>query len=123
MHSYRIVSSAAAVLFTILCLELLFTPDSIFDLLDIEGHASTIILGRRAAMLFLGMATMAWSSRHAEHSPGRTAVTRGMVVALLALAVLGTAEFISGNVGSGIFVAVAGEVAFVTGFVLAERRS
>ncbi len=62
-------------------------------------------------MLFLGIAVFSWLGRNALHSESRQAICIGMSISMLALAILGTFEFIRNFAGTGIFLAVITEVA------------
>lgn len=119
--AYRRLSLASAVLFGTLCIVLLVRPQIVFVLFGLESGASTIVLARRAAMLFLGLATVAWVSRDSKPNIARSAISRGMAVCLFALAGLGTLEFVLGGVSAGVFVAVATELAFAAAYTLVDR--
>ena len=74
-------------------------------------------------MVFLGLAVMMLSARDLAPSTARTAIVRGLLTALVALAILGTIEFVLGHAGAGIFAAVTVEIAFAAAFVIAEREA
>nr|WP_298137676.1 hypothetical protein [uncultured Pseudomonas sp.] len=106
MPSFRLVSTLTAVIASLLFIVLLFVPEIAFSLFAIEENQSAFFIARRAAMLFLGIAVVAWVGRDAPHSASRQALCIGLTVAMLALVVLGTAELIRGFAGVGILLAV-----------------
>jgi hypothetical protein len=111
MVSYKILSTVTAVIALTLFFLLLFMPEIIFLLFQVQGNESAFFISRRAAMLFLGIAVFSWIGRNALHSESRQAICIGMSVSMLALAVLGVIEYARNFVGIGIFIAVVTEVA------------
>lgn len=121
--SFRTVAIAAALLFFALCAALLLAPDRLLALWDVAASASGSFVARRTSMVFLGLAVMMLSARDLAPSTARTAIVRGLLTALVALAILGTIEFVLGHAGAGIFAAVTVEIAFAAAFVIAEREA
>lgn len=109
MLNFNIVSLSTAFIATALCIALLFAPEIIFRLFTIEEDSSAFFIGRRTAMLFLGIAVLSWVGRNAAHSESRQAICLGLAVSMFALALMGIAEYIRGFVGIGIFLAVVTE--------------
>ncbi len=107
--NYKSVSTVTAVIAFILFLILLVAPVSIFMLFQVQGNESAFFISRRAAMLFLGIASFLWLGRNAIHSELRQAICVGMSLSMFALATLGIFEFVRGFVGIGIFAAVSTE--------------
>ncbi len=112
MPDYKQTSMLASGLCIALFLCLLFIPDLIFWLFDVSATASATFAFRRAAMLFFGLAVIAWFSRETSHSEARQAICIGFTLQMLTLALLGIFEFVRGFVGWGIFVAVLTELIF-----------
>ena len=114
MISYQHISIATA----FLCLGLFFTlllfPDLIYWLFQVEESESSSFMLRRAAMLFLGLAVITWLSRLEGQSTARQAICLGLSVTMLALGLLGGAEYLRGAAGPGIGVAVVGEILIAT---------
>jgi hypothetical protein len=108
--NYKSVSTVTAFIAFILFLILLVAPVIIFMLFQVQGNESAFFISRRAAMLFLGIASFLWLGRNAIHSELRQAICVGLSLSMFALAVLGIFEFIRGFVGIGIFVAVSTEI-------------
>ncbi|PWQ93424.1 hypothetical protein [Leucothrix arctica] len=100
---------STAVMFT-LCLTLLFTPMVIFKLFDVEETASAIFFTHRAAVLFLGLSIFVYSLKDVNNMKVRQSVCLSMAVMMLSLAALGVLEFMMGNSGVGIFLAIVGEL-------------
>ena len=109
MISYQHISIATA----FLCLGLFFTlllfPDLIYWLFQVEESESSSFMLRRAAMLFLGLAVITWLSRFEGQSTARQAICLGLSVTMLALAILGSAEYLRGAAGPGGGVPPSGE--------------
>lgn len=110
--SYRWVSLAFAILCAALALTLVGLPDVVFWLFQIEATSSAAFISRRAAMLFVGLALIAYFGRQAIHSDLRQGICLAMTVMLCAIAGLGLWEWARGYAGAGIFVAVITELMF-----------
>ena len=110
MIKFKMVSIITAVIAFTLCGVLLLTPEVLFMLFNIDENSSAFFIGRRAAMLFLGISVLSWVGRNAEHSSSRQSVCLGLSVSMFALAFLGVAEYLRGYAGIGILLAVMTEV-------------
>jgi hypothetical protein len=99
-----------------LCLTLLLIPGLIHWLFQIASDPATIVMSRRAAMLFLGLSIIVWRSRNETASPLRQTVCFGVSAAMGGLLCLGLIEFINGTVGIGIALAVVTELFFAAAF-------
>ena len=106
---FKMVSVITAVIGLTLCLVLLLTPEVIFMLFGIDENSSAFFIGRRAAMLFLGISVITWAGRNASHSESRQAVCLGLAISMLSLALLGAIEYLRGFAGLGIALAVTTE--------------
>ena len=115
--TYRNLCVVAGVLSATLFVFLLTAPDLIAQLFGIDGGTSFEFISRRAAILFLGTATMFCAARTAGHSAARQAILLGYAVAMGGLAILGFVEFLRGAAGVGILIAVFGEL-FITSWAL-----
>jgi hypothetical protein len=111
MVGFSKLSAITAFIAITLFLLLLFAPEVIFTLFQVQSNESAFFISRRAAMLFLGIATISWFGRNAMHSESRQAICIGLSISMLALAVLGVFEFARNFVGMGIFLAVVTELA------------
>lgn len=112
----------AAFVFSALSVVLLLVPQVIFWLFGMETDTSGVIISRRAAMLFAGLAFLAWTVRNAPQSAATQAIFYSFAITLAGLAALGCIEFMNGNVGPGIALAVVTETIFAFGFMRLARR-
>lgn len=110
MIKFKTVSVITAFIAFTLCMVLLFVPEVVFRLFNVQEHSSAFFIGRRAAMLFLGFSVFTWVGKNAKHSESRQAICLGLAISMLALALLGTVEYLRGYAGIGISLAVVTEV-------------
>ena len=110
MIKFKMVSIITAVIAFTLCGVLILTPEVLFMLFNIDENSSAFFIGRRSAMLFLGISVLTWVGRNAEHSDSRQAVCLSLSVSMFALSFLGVAEYLRGYTGIGILLAVMTEV-------------
>lgn len=106
MVNFKLLNTATALIALILCSVLILVPEVLFMLFGIDEHSSAFFIGRRAAMLFLGLAVLTWCIRKAEFSESRQAVCLSLSVSMLGLAILGTVEYLRGFAGIGIALAI-----------------
>jgi hypothetical protein len=118
MISYKNVSVATAVISIALCLVLMFTPTELFRLFSVEANESAIFMGRRMAILFLGLALIAGFTSDAEHSDLRQALCMALSVMLFALAFLGMFEFLRVRAGAGIWLAILTEIGLGAAYLM-----
>lgn len=121
MSKTRVTQLCGSV-FALLSLVLLFTPQMVLVLFDLENTVSTDIIARRAGILFSGLAYLALST--AAHSQNATKVRIDQTIALLlmGLAILGAVEWMNGRVGSGVWMAIGIEILLV-GLLLTAREA
>ncbi|WP_458375137.1 hypothetical protein [Pseudomonas pergaminensis] len=98
-------------------------PDLLLWLWSVEYSNATGMVSRRNAALFLGIGIMFYRARHAPPSDTRRALTTGFITGCLVLALLGFGEWINGNAGPGILLAVATETVLGLAFIQAHRSS
>ncbi len=115
-------------LFTaVLCLALALVwglrPDLLLWMWSVEYSGATGLVCRRNAALFLALGIMFYRARHAPPSDTRRALTTGFITGCLVLAVLGVSEWINGNAGPGILLAVATEAVLGLAFIQAHRST
>ncbi|MBB1368881.1 hypothetical protein H5154_21305 [Pseudoalteromonas sp. SR44-5] len=106
MIKFKVVSIITAAIAFTLCLVLILIPEVLFMLFNIDENNSAFFIGRRAAMLFLGISVFSWFGRNAEHSESRQAICLSLSVSMFALAFLGSVEYLRGFAGIGILLAV-----------------
>jgi len=110
MISFKDLSLIMSVIAILLFAVLLLAPNLIFILFAVEGNESAYFLARRAALLFLGYALISFAARNAQASAARQAISVGIAVAMLSLAVLGLVELSRGYAGIGILLAISAEL-------------
>ena len=102
MITYRKLNTISATVCMILSILAMFFPEVILFLFQIDGCGTAFIIGRRASILFLGMATLLWLDRKSNNYSSIQAVCAGMIVLWVGLAIIGSIELLSGNVGARI---------------------
>ena len=115
-------------LFTaLLCFVLALTwglrPNWLLWLWSVEYSSATGLVARRNAALFLALGIMFYRARLAPPSDTRSALTTGFITGCFVLAALGLGEWISGNAGPGILLAVATETALGLAFIQAHKAA
>ncbi|ESQ77570.1 hypothetical protein [Asticcacaulis sp. AC402] len=121
--SFRSVSSATALLFTILCATLVFFPQPIYWLFGLDPHALGDFMARRAGVLFLGLALIVWLTRETGDPAVQKAICLALAVMMLGLAAMGTFEFARGYAEPGIWLAIVGEITIGAAYVHVWRRT
>ena len=106
MLNYKTTSIYTALIAFTLFTILILLPEVLFWIFGIEQSNSTFFVGRRMAMLFLGLAILLWVGRNAAHSESRQAICLSIVVSMCALAGLGAFELLQGHAGTGILLAI-----------------
>ena len=120
--SYRHLTLAASILFGVLCLTLIFLPQIVYWLFEIQGNDLGDFLAKRAGVLFLGLTVLCYCSRKSHTVEVQGLVLLAVGSAMGAMAFLGIFEFIRGTVGAGIFVAVVIEAAIAFLFFAYRRK-
>ncbi len=123
MITYKNVSIAATGLTFILFIILLFFPNLIFFIFNIEGAEAALLLSRRAAMLFLGLAVISFLGRDSAHSSLRQVVCLGMMAVMFGLALTGIFEFVRGYASFGILLAVVAEISFGAAYAVIWQKN
>ncbi len=106
---YRL-SLAAAFLFGALSLTLIFLPEIVYWLFQLEGNTLGDLLGKRAGMLFLGLAILCFYARTSISPEVRSLVALAVASSMGGMAMVGLYELVWGMAGPGILVAVAIEL-------------
>lgn len=115
--NFRNLATVAIVLCVALTLAWLCASQPLLASWGVAFSPVAALLGRRAAALFAGIGAMFYLARNEPPSKARNAIAGGFGVACLALACLGTAEFMLGHAGWGILTAAAGEIGLAAGFL------
>jgi hypothetical protein len=121
--SFRQVAISGSSICFALAAVWLGAPQSILWIWQISGSDSTLLMARRGAALFLGLAVVLWLARNAESSPTRHAIAVGFSVSCAALAALGIYDFAAGHAGVGILAAVSVEAMLALTFALVRLSS
>lgn len=112
MISFKCLSVCTSFVAMLLCFVLIIHPDILFMLFGIEKENAGIFIGRRTAMLFLGLSVLTWCARNTAHSNARQAICLSIALSMLGLALLGIFEYLSGTASIGILLAIVTEVTF-----------
>ncbi|WP_420860910.1 hypothetical protein [Algirhabdus cladophorae] len=104
--TFQNISTIIALVFFTLCLTLIFAPDVLYWLFQIDQEPSADFLAKRAGMLFLGLSVICFLARKTTNPEVISFVCAGVSTAMLGLAVLGIYELIYGIAGYGILVAI-----------------
>ncbi|QXQ21138.1 hypothetical protein [Pseudomonas tolaasii] len=121
--SFRPLALFTALLCFALALIWGLRPDLLLWLWSVEYAGATGLVCRRNAALFLALGIMFYRARHAPPNETRRALTTGFATGCLVLAALGFGEWIDGNAGPGILLAVATETVLGLAFIQAHRSS
>lgn len=123
MPNYRTFSLSATCLFAALCVCLTLAPDIVYWIFDLEANTVSDVLALRAAMLFLGFATLAYLSRNEPRSSLRGTIALSLALPMAGLMAAGLYEFLRGSVGPGIWLAISVETAFLLAYLNIWRDS
>ncbi|WLG30959.1 hypothetical protein [Pseudomonas lurida] len=121
--SFRTLATFTALLCFALALVWGLRPDLMLWLWSVEYSSATGLVSRRNAALFLGIGVMFYRARHARPSDTRRALTTGFITGCFVLAASGFSEWINGNAGPGILLAVVTETVLGLAFIQAHRAS
>ncbi|MEC8326458.1 MAG: hypothetical protein VX100_10230 [Pseudomonadota bacterium] len=108
--SFYKLSAITALIAALLSVALMGVPELLFYLFNIEASDATYFMGRRASILFLGLALVSWQIRNISDKITQLAVSLSFMVIMFGLAILGSIEFTLGNAGAGIFLAIITEL-------------
>ena len=121
--SFRPLATFTALLCFALALVWGLRPELLLWMWSVEYSSATGLVCRRNAALFMAIGIMFYRARHAAPSDARHALTTGFIIGCLVLAALGFSEWITGNAGPGILLAVATETVLGLVFIQAHRSS
>lgn len=115
--NYSILALVSASVTAALSITLVFVPGLIHWLFQINNDPGTIVMSRRAGMLFLGLCLILFMSRNEPPSNLRQAVTLAIALTMFGLVCVGLYEYLKGTVGGGIWLAILTEAFFVAAFL------
>ena len=121
--SFRTLSTFTAALCLLLSLVWGLAPQWLLSFWDIELSFAVGLVARRTAVLFAALSVISWLVRNRPPCATRNALSLGFAVGCWGLAVLGFGEWLNGNVGPGILLAVGLELALGLGFFQTRRVS
>lgn len=116
--SFKKLAVITAIISFLLGLGYLFFGSIIVGRWQIQPTESVLLLGRRLAALYIGLAVIFFLAKSAPMSSARTAISSGAAVALSFLALLGTRELILGHVGRGMLASIAVEALLAVGYIV-----
>ena len=111
---FQRLTTLCAALFSLLTLVLLLAPAIIYWLFGIEQNPLGDFMSKRAAMLFVGLATLCWLARTSQTTEVQRLVAAAIGLSMGGMAFLGVYEFIRGNAGVGIWLAIIAETTIAT---------
>jgi hypothetical protein len=115
---YKVLSYATALLYFYLFYSLLFAPESFVRDMGLAGSETTFILARRAAMLMLGFAVLAFFGAGSAASAARRVITLAICVNMAGFATMSLVEYFRGTVNSSILQAAAIEIFLAVAYFL-----
>ncbi len=115
--SFRTLSMAAGLLFGVLCLTLIFLPQVVYWLFQLQGNDLGDFLAKRAAALFFGLTILCLYARNSVSIEAQHLVLLTVGAAMGAMALFGVYEFIRGAAGSGILMAIGIEITIAVTFL------
>lgn len=115
--SFRRLSVITSVLFFILTLVWMFMPEKALTGWGVDYTDAAGLVSRRAAAMYAGLCVMFWRARNAPPSPTRRALSAGLIIACLIIAIDGLLDFYTGRAQSGILAAVFIEFALAIAFL------
>ncbi len=108
---------ATAILFLALATGLLTAPGVFATTFGLEPLSGTAVMARRAGILMIGLAGLAYAVRDLPSGATRKTVIQTFAVVFIAFIILGLFDLIRGTAGAGIFVAILPETVFAALFL------
>lgn len=114
--SFNLVATLTAIAGLILGVGWMFAGTSLFRRWGMDSHTDGLLIGRRLAAVYLGVALILFLGRDAPPSDLRVAVCAGMLFVMVVLATLGVYEFRARRASSFILASSALEVFLAVGY-------
>lgn len=111
MH-FRSLAHLTTALCAFLAIGLMLAPGVFAATFGLDPVPEAAVMARRAAILFVGLGGLIYSTRALPEGPARRGVALSVFAMMAGLILLGLTELALGRVGWGIFVAVVPETAF-----------
>jgi hypothetical protein len=121
MFSFKLIAQLGALISALLFLTFAFLPVIPFTMLGVAMTPEGLLMARRMAALFLGIALILFLARDAENSDLRRRVCASLSASMAALALFGLYDFVNGGVGYGIWIAITVETFFAVTLGLHAR--
>jgi hypothetical protein len=118
---FPFVARFGALIAMLLFVTFAFIPVIPFTMLSVAMTPEGILMARRMAALFLGIALILWLLRDEMDSLTRRRVCLALSASMAALALFGLYDFVRGSVGWGIWIAVTVEIFFAVTLGLLGR--
>jgi hypothetical protein len=123
--NFKNIAFVTAIIAFVLGIGYLFFGTLIIGRWQIEPTTSVLLLGRRMAILYIGLSVIFFLSKSIGSSKTRIALSIGATVTLSLLALLGIYEYSLGSIGAGILASVGIESLLSIGYIIIfvkERR-
>lgn len=118
---YPFVARFGALVAMLLFVTFAFVPIIPFTMLGVAMTPEGLLMARRMAALFLGIALILWLLRDEADGPMRRRVCLALSVSMATLVLFGLFDFVRGSVGFGIWIAVSVEAYFAFALGLLGR--
>ncbi len=119
---FRLTATIGTAMCAGLFLLCFFVPTTFVMLYGASADAGAAFMGRRASVLFLGLAVIFWLARDAERSALRDAICFGAAVAFGGAALTGFWSYFSGTSGPQMILSALGEAGLAALFFLSTKR-
>ena len=121
IFEFSFVARFGAFIAMLLFVTFAFVPVIPFTMLGVAMTPEGLLMARRMAALFLGIALVLWLLRDEADGQMRRRVCLAMSASMATLALFGFYDFIRGSVGLGIWIAVSVEAYFALTLGLLAR--
>jgi hypothetical protein len=119
---FPFVARFGALIAMALFLTFAFVPVIPFTMLGVAMTTEGLLMARRMAALFLGIALILWLLREEADGAGRRKVCLALSASMAALATFGFLDWLGGRNGPGVFIAITVEVYFAFALGRLSRR-
>ncbi|NRA87042.1 MAG: hypothetical protein HRU28_06530 [Rhizobiales bacterium] len=123
MLNFKQINLFTTLIALTLFLVLLFVPEFIYFIFQIDSSETANFMSRRASFLFLGIAALLFFSKNILEIEFQKPIILCLAVSMLGLATLGLFEFLRGFTGIGIFAAIAAELFIAINYLLLLKKT
>lgn len=114
--TFEFIATTTAIAALLLGLGWMFAGTKLFKRWGIEAHADGLLIGRRLATVYIGIAIILFMGRSSPPSDLRAALCSGLLFAMITLAGLGIYEYRLKRANALILISVALEMFLAVGF-------